>query len=485
MISYQFTARFGVAIAFCLICCGVLHALPLGLPDTSFGGSGQIITTVGAGSSHDVPRAVMVQADDRVLVGGTCSTTAGVNSFCMVRYEPNGVLDSDFGADGRAIRLILDDSRAYAMALQSDGKIVIAGGCIAGLTLRFCVARFTATGAFDPSFGGGTGFVTFGFPLSFSTSARALAVQGDGRIVVAGQCMSTGSLLDFCLARLLPDGQFDTAFNALDTPGRVIVPRSATDTTNQYATALAIQPDGKIVVVGYSQSDSYLVLRFAANGAQPDSTFGTNGWTEFGLGPSSRPHGVALQPNGKIVIGGNCSVLCAARLGTDGEFDDTFNTSGVYYFSSSPDLSSHDVGAVALRSDGAVVLAGFSNPIAGICTRAMAVVNSNGSTAERIQVSSNCNSAYTSVALQTDGKVVGASFTSTTSSDFGVDRFHGGDADYRQCSLDIDGDGRVLATIDGLIHTRIAIGMIGASVISGINFPVNAKRTSWKRFERI
>jgi uncharacterized delta-60 repeat protein len=466
--------------------CASTAAQPFGTPDPSFGSNGVVTTAVGSGTSHDVPYAVVVQPDGKIVVAGTCASV-----FCVVRYETNGLLDTTFGTGGRVLKTLFGGGstyggdRAYAMALQPDGKIVLAGQCASGISQSFCVARFTSAGDFDLSFGAGVGWVSIGF-ASVSEGARAVALQADGKIVVAGQCNSLGTTAyDFCFARLLPSGDLDTTFNASDTPGKVIAPRSTSDTFNQHATALAIQSDGKIVVAGYCFFNSTQVahicaLRYESNGAQLDAGFGAQSWATYGaqqLATNNRAYSVALQPNGKIVVGGECSDrLCSVRFLANGSLDTDFADNGLF-LADSASVSGEEVGAAVLRADGAILHAGWSNPIAGICHGFVATAHSDGT------LSKAFNTIFCgplrSIALQPDGKIVTVAASSSVNADFMVARHFGGDREFRECSLDVDGDGKVLATTDALIHARVALGMSGAAVISGITFAAHAARKTW------
>jgi uncharacterized delta-60 repeat protein len=475
-----------LAMAFFALACTPARAQSFGIPDSTFGSGGSVTTAVGGGTSNDVPRAVIVPPDGKILLGGTCAI-----QFCMVRYETNGLLDTTFGTGGRVLKSLFGSDpiyggdRAYAMALQPDGKIVMAGQCASGLSQLFCVARFTSTGEFDPGFGAGIGWVSIGF-TSISAGARAIALQPDGKMVVAGQCNSLGTTAwDFCFARLLPSGDLDNTFNALGTPGKVIAPRDASDTYNQFATSIALQPDGKIVVAGYCQSGStnayVCLLRYEGNGSQPDIGFGSQGWANYGQAftatANNRAYGVALQPNGKIVVGAECSNrLCGVRFLGNGLIDTDFADSGLL-LAEAGSVSGVEIAAVALRADGAILLAGWSNPTNGICNGYVYAAHSTGARLGSF-TEPGCRT-YRGIALQPDGKIVTMAATSTINSDFVVARRSGGEREFRECSLDVDGDGKVLATTDALIHARVAFGMSGNAVIGGITFAAHALRKTW------
>jgi len=183
--------------------------------DTSFGGDGRVTTDFTG--TYDAARAVVIQADGRIVVAGTAG---GYRTSALVRYNPDGTRDSSFGSRGK-VTTNSCCGIATSVAIQVDGKIVAAGGAL---------ARYETDGSLDPTFGE-DGIVT--------TGARGVAIQADGKIVAAG-----GSA-EFALARYMPDGSLDATFGG---DGRVTT--DWTINVDDYAFALAIQADGKIVAAG-------------------------------------------------------------------------------------------------------------------------------------------------------------------------------------------------------------------------------------------
>jgi uncharacterized delta-60 repeat protein len=226
--------------------------------DASFGGpsgtgNGSFLLPIGTNS--DVAFAVALQPDGKIVVSGYCYN--GGEDFCVARLNADGSLDASFDGPGGAgngkFLLPIGSGGEYgrAVALQPDGKIVVAGYCSNGSNLDFCLARLNADGSFDADFDGpsGTGDGSFLLPIGASFDlAAALALQPDGKIVVAGGC-SNGSNSDFCLARLNADGSLDASFDGPDGAGngKILLPIG---TSHDTANALALQPDGKIVVAG-------------------------------------------------------------------------------------------------------------------------------------------------------------------------------------------------------------------------------------------
>ncbi len=303
-----------------------------GTLDPTFGGGTGKVTT-GFALSGDInvtsqALSVAIQSDDRiVLAGNTVKGFSGAQdspanngfNFAVARYDANGTLDTSFGGTGKVITDIGGFSfgggdGAYAVAIQSDGKIVAAGNGnpLASGNADFAVVRYNIDGTLDPAFGVG-GKVTTDFG-SVEDYAKSVGIQSDGRIVVTG---SFGSYpwADFALARYNPNGTLDTTF---DVDGKVTTNFGGWD----LGQAMAIQSDGGIVAAGHTQSSSYAldfaVARYNANGSL-DTTFAGTGkvTADFGGGPDAG-HAVAIQSDGKIVVagsGGVATVFAVARFG--------------------------------------------------------------------------------------------------------------------------------------------------------------------------
>ena len=222
-------------------------------------GPGKLMSPIG--TRGDNANALALQPDGKIVVTGYClNVSATAVDFCLVRYSALGALDTSFGSGG-IVTTAVGDGQARALALQPGGKIIAAGTCWNGSNNDFCLARYTAAGALDTSFGSGGKVIT---PFGSSTGfANAVALQPDGKIVVAGYC-SNGSDNDFCLARYTPLGALDTGFGS---GGKVI---TAMGIGNDSAAAVALQPDGKIVLAGtcYNGSnDDFCLARYTAAGA--------------------------------------------------------------------------------------------------------------------------------------------------------------------------------------------------------------------------
>ncbi|MCP4309551.1 MAG: hypothetical protein GY788_32675, partial [bacterium] len=247
-----------------------------GTADTSFGGGDGIVTTA-IGPGDDVAQSVTVQTDGKILVTGSSDNGAD-SDFTLIRYNADGTLDTSFGGTGIITTDITgpSDEGAESVAVQSDGKILVAGTHDNGSDNVFALVRYNNDGTLDSSFGGGDGIVTTTFGLS-SHVAHSIALQPDGKILVAGQG-DDGTGPDFTLARYNTDGTLDISFGA----GDGFVTTDALGYEGGYS--LDLQSDGRILVAGYTYSGGYYQLmqvRYNTDGAL-DTTYGMPNFTEGG-----------------------------------------------------------------------------------------------------------------------------------------------------------------------------------------------------------
>jgi uncharacterized delta-60 repeat protein len=276
-----------------------------GSQDTLFASNGRVVTNFGA---TELALALVIQPDGKIVVAGRTNKPApnGNFDFALARYEVGGAIDNTFGTLG----LVTTDfggsvDRAFAMALQPDGKLVVAGDSDA----NFALARYNSNGSLDASFGSAGKVIT-----SFGgiDQASAVILQPDGKILVAGQT-DTGISIDFALARYMPDGSLDGAFG---TGGRVTT--NFIGASDDLAAAVVLQSDGKIVVGGTSD-DNFALARYTSGGLL-DSTFGGAGTVTTNLGGEDVLHALALQPDGAIVaVGESADRFALARYQVFGQ----------------------------------------------------------------------------------------------------------------------------------------------------------------------
>ncbi len=300
-------------------------AAPLAAPtlDDTFGTGGRVSTPVGAGHGE----GVVIQPDGAIVTAGWRTTASGVD-YALTRHDASGHLDQGYGSGGIATTdLGGSDDEAYDAALLPDGGVVAVGRTdAAGFTkLDFGVVRYTPGGTPDPGFGSG-GIVKTNV-LGGGDQANAVAVQGDGKIVVAGYAAGPTNIdTDFALVRYNADGTPDDGFG---THGIVTTDLG---TRSDDARALVIQPDGEIVVVG-TAGDDLALARYTSAGA-PDAGFGQAGIRITDLGSEDVATGVALTPDGHIAIAGytlgphvNRDFLLA-RYTAAGDLDTAFGDHG-------------------------------------------------------------------------------------------------------------------------------------------------------------
>ena len=258
---------------------------------------------------------------------------------------------------------------AHATADQPDGAIVAAGESNASGTHDFAVARYTAAGALDPSFGG-DGLVATDFGGS-DDWVYALALQPDGRIVVAGVSDHSGSK-DFALARYDTDGSLDPTFGS---GGRVLLP--VRPLTTDIVRGVVLQPDGKVLAAGVTFDDTvslrphgdFMLVRYSRDG-QLDPSFGVGGivTTNFEGESYDEPQAIVLQPDGRIVLGGSSNTgggigrifgadnLALARYLPNGLLDPAFGQTGKVVVDAGSLFES--IRALALDPSGRIVAAG-------------------------------------------------------------------------------------------------------------------------------
>jgi uncharacterized delta-60 repeat protein len=321
--------------------------------DRSFGTGGKV-TTDFAGD-QDTARALVVQGTKLVAAGSGTAVPGGLGAFTLVRYNPDGTLDTSFGTGGTVTTDFPGGGDANALAVQADGKLVAAGST-EFFAVDFAVARYNPDGSLDTSFGTGGQVVT---DVDGTDRASALALQG-GKLVAGGLSFSAtaGTNGDFGLVRYNPDGTLDTSFGA---GGKV-----TTDFVGftDWAFALAVQ-GGKLVAAGragFEGNDDFGLVRYNADGSL-DPSFGAGGkvTTDFARAGGSFDEARALVVQGsKLVAAGNVGPFFdfgLARYKADGTLDRSFGSGGkvTTNFAGQTD----EAFGLAVQADGRLVAAGF------------------------------------------------------------------------------------------------------------------------------
>ncbi|MEO8072780.1 MAG: FG-GAP-like repeat-containing protein [Acidobacteriota bacterium] len=338
--------------------------------------------------------AVAVQTDGKIVIGGAFMTVGGASRNRIARLNVNGSLDATFNPGAGA------DALVYAVAVQTDGKILIGGNFYQINSINnYSVARLNADGSVDASFTSPIQppFPTPNPPFPTPSIVYSIALQTDGKIVIGGFIVQRYNpvLITTPIARLNQDGSFDSTF--------------ASVTSNSNALQVAVQPDGKILLVGFftaiNEVGSNFIARLNADGSL-DSSFKT------GTGANRPIFTVSLQPDGDILIGGIFSSFNGknrnqiARLKADGSTDATFD----------PGNNSFGLGTIysisALPGGKVIVGGSFGGSVFFGGSDSIKVFNADGSADSSVRFNTTAIGSVRAIAVQPDGKIiVGGRFT--------------------------------------------------------------------------
>ena len=387
-----------------IVTAGSIYALARyntnGSLDNTFGTAGIVMSEFedpGSGQSMTA-YSIAIQADGKILSAGTFHIAGW--RFGITRRNTDGSLDNTFGTAGIVLTSIGNgsggslNSRIFDLAIQADGKIVVAGE---GNNYKFALARYNTDGSLDNTFGT-AGIVTFNNNVS---GGKAVKIQSDGKIVVlVEQYISSQSV--FALTRHNTNGSLDLTFS-----GDGVV-TTAIGLSSAHAKDLAIQGDGKIVVAGDANGD-FALTRYNTNGSL-DITFGTAGIVTTNIYPVWNnnfecPNAISIQADGKIVAAGYSNYgFTLARYKTNGNIDNTFGTAGIV---ATPDVDDnytnpHTSGqaaydfarAIAIQADGKIVAVGdyisYGDELGnGVMDKPIKVVRYNNSLTGDISENSN------------------------------------------------------------------------------------------------
>lgn len=292
-----------------------------------FDADGRLDTSFAPGVDNPTVSSLLVQGDGQILVGGGFTRLAGQPRPHLGRLRENGTLDLSFDPGA--------DNQVRAVATQPDGKILVAGDfAILGGVARQRIGRLNPDGSLDVAFNPGA-----------NATVYALAVQPDGRIVVGGSFTTLGGQSRNRLGRLLPDGTVETAFD----------PGASQPVYSSAVYGLAVQPDGKILVAG-----SFTLL-----GGQPHNRLGRllpEGAVDnsFNASADNSIYSLAVQADGKVLVGGSFVSLNGrsqwglGRFNSDGTVDPTFLPG-----------TENTVRAVAVQADGGILVGGSFTNLAG------------------------------------------------------------------------------------------------------------------------
>jgi uncharacterized delta-60 repeat protein len=346
--------------------------------DTAFDGDGIANTTVGSGNAQAF--AVIQQADNKLVVVGRAlnSNAQPTGDFAVVRYNPNGSLDTSFSDDGIVLTPphsttasdVFED-RAHAVIETPEHKLVVAGFSGTATDSDFAMVRYNQNGSLDLNFSpiGQAGKVTSDFGNHGNDAIFSMIQQADGKLFVAG-FSNNGTSDDFAVARYNADGSFDTTFNS---DGKQ---RNSLSAGDDQGLSVIQQTDGKYLVAGYSTAngnEDIALVRYLTDG-RLDPSFGGDGIVITSVGSGDdRAYQVMQSPDGKLVVAGYTEVgpgdfdFVLVRYNQNGSLDTTFSEDGK--LGTSFDTGADQAFAAVLQADNRIVLAGAAEITGSLLSR--------------------------------------------------------------------------------------------------------------------
>ena len=332
--------------------------------DASFAGKGWVRTLeLRGGNAPYMPRGaedIALQPDGKILATGGFDGGSSSSAFGVFRYTRSGGLDSSFGQGGWTTTELGSFEQSYAVALQRDGRIVLAGESECEPALCFTLVRYLPNGSLDPSFGQG-GVVRTNPRYGCGCHFMAVKVLRDGRIVAAGRMYNRYGQI-FAVARYLPDGRPDRTFSGDGL--------ASVDMGGGYegAEALAVQPGGKVLIAGGAGPSSlrFAIARFLPTG-KLDRSFSRDGRVFIGFGVKrwGWAHALALVSHRRILVAGGSSLgqigpseIALVRLTRNGALDRSFGRRGRTLTNPAP--GGGLANAVLVQPDGRIVIAGLA-----------------------------------------------------------------------------------------------------------------------------
>ncbi|MFZ4524190.1 MAG: Ig-like domain-containing protein [Chlorobium sp.] len=308
---------------------------------------GRIITDF---DGSDYGFGMAIQSDGKILVAGM-----GNGDFAVARYNLNGSLDTTFDTDGKVTTDLCGNDLGFSVAVQSDGKILVAGDDNYGnQQADFGLVRYNIDGSLDTSFSE-DGKATIYFDACSNAVASNVTVQPDGKMLIGGSiCFHSGNIANaFALVRCNNDGSLDTSFG---TGGKVITGIGV----EAHGYSLAVQTDGKILFAGfsgYSPVEDFALVRYNPDGSL-DARFGIGGKVTTDFGGSDVSFKTTIQSDGKILlVGASNGDVALARYNSNGSLDTTFSGDGKV----TADIGGGDFGfGMAVQSDGKILVSGYA-----------------------------------------------------------------------------------------------------------------------------
>lgn len=446
--------------------------------DHSFGSSGVVVTRYG---EHGYLSGLVVQGDGKIVAGGGAGPP---DRFTVVRYLADGTLDPNFGHEGIASTAVGGWSGAGQVALQPDGKIVVAGVS----DNKFAVVRYGIDGSLDSTFGEGGAVTT---SIGDTASAGAVALQPDGDIVVGGSASFHGAGADdFALARYTPNGTLDATFG---NQGVVTTRFPGQFGSDSHLAAILINPNGKIVGVGETTKECsgclsrVALARYDMQGSL-DASFGDGGIVATGAKNQSFAAQTAVLNNGgDILVGGwrffdGAYHLLVGSYKPTGGLDHSYGTAG---FAQRPANLIQGL-ALVLQADGRVVVVGEGLNRQELPLYALARLTADGrldpSFGRVGVVKTSIRGLPFAAALQSDGKIVVGGRGENSAGDryFELARFLGGRNPLLRVRKQGTGVGRVVSFPAGIScapHCRA--GFLRGSNVRLVAHPRRGSVVEW------
>jgi uncharacterized delta-60 repeat protein len=391
--------------------------------DSTFGINGKVATDFSG--VDDFGNSIAMQYDGKLVMAGY-SHNGSDYDVAVVRYNTDGSLDNSFGTNGKVTTPIgSGNDFGLSAAIQSDDKIVVSGYSFNGLNNDFAVVRYNSDGTLDNNFGTG-GKVTTALG-SFGDLAYSMVIQSDGKIILAGYSDTTNSNF-FGLVRYNSDGSLDATFGS----GGIVTTHVGLSDDQCYSVAL--QSDGKIVAAGYSHNgndDDFALVRYNTNGTL-DNTFDFDGIVTTPVGTSDEEcYSVAIQPDGEIVAAGydvnTFTEYAVVRYNSDGSLDNTFGSNGKV--TTDIGVGGDDANEVVVQADGKILVAGNSSNGSNydfglVRYKSDGSIDSTFGTNGIVTTDfASGNDFCLSLLIQSDGKIVGAGFGDVIGRDFIIARY--------------------------------------------------------------
>jgi uncharacterized delta-60 repeat protein len=338
----------------------VLRLNPDGTNDTAFGNNGFVSINQNISCSFNYS-SIAIQQDGKIVIASTFYGTS--DKMGVVRINSNGTIDNSFGTNGLKIIDINISGNAFVVKIQSDNKILVGGWTNEVSNANFGLARLLPNGDIDTTFGVNGMTESINGTIGVDSSILAMDVLPNGKIICSGYFYEINNTFhNFCTVRYNSDGSIDTNFGS---NGMVL---TAVDISDDEIHSQVIQPDGKILVAGFASDDNvhgYIaMMRLNPNGSK-DNSFGVNGIVSQLITGLDFPiaNSIVLQPDGKIVAVGFGYDSFIARFNTNGSLDTTFNSTGFNICDFNPDpLYSHGwFDSVFVLPDGKLLATGITD----------------------------------------------------------------------------------------------------------------------------